>query len=159
MLINFGSVTIPLGLSGTWQWVQTIVGNRRRGAPFLTEIRAGSGLDNLYPYPFSPIGPGTETEDSPGQVLLRDPQPFTFYQVDDSYSTYLMFKPNVGGATHWVPMRKVSWRWGGKATHFTGSGWMGSEFSNPPPVVIGIATIVEYPEWTRNSRTFSFVPQ
>jgi hypothetical protein len=159
MLVNFGSVTIPLGLSGTWQWVQTIVGNRLRATPALTEIRAGSGLDNLYPYPFSDIGADTEAEDSPGQGLLRDPLLFDFYQVSDSYSTYLMFKPSVSGTTHWVPMRKVSWSWGGKARHFTGTDWVGSEFSAPPPVVSGIATVVEYPRWTINSNTLRFVRQ
>jgi hypothetical protein len=93
MLVNFGSVTIPLGLSGTWQWVQTIVGNRQRATPFLTEVRSGSGLDTLYPMPFSDVGTGTQAEDSPGQGLLRDAVGFSFYQVNDSYSTYLMFKP------------------------------------------------------------------
>jgi hypothetical protein len=159
MLVNFGSVTIPLGLSGTWQWVQTITKNRLRGSPFVTEIASGSGLDTLYPYPFSRVGTGTEAEDSPGQVLLRDNNLFDFYQVSDNYITYLMFKPNVSGPAHWVPMRRVIWRWGGKASYFTGTGWAGSALSSPPPVIGGLVTEVEYPRWTINSNKILFVRQ
>src|SRR5262249_2756017 len=115
MLMDYGSVSIPLGLSGTWQWVQVITTTRQRANPNLTEIRSGSGLDNFYPMPFSPAGTGTEVEDSPGQLLLRENVLLTFYQVNDNFITYLMFKPNVSGATHWVPMRRVIWSWSGKA--------------------------------------------
>ena len=65
-----------------------------------------------------------------------------------------MFKPNVGGATHWVPMRRVIWSWGGKATHFTGTGWAGAEFSNPNPVIGGVVTEVEYPQMKREGKLF-----
>src|SRR5882672_5625075 len=47
---------------------------------------------SLYPLPFSEVGTGTEVEDSPGQGLERDSALFSFYQVNNSHITYLMFK-------------------------------------------------------------------
>lgn len=110
---------VPSGFSGETQWVQ--IANVRRyrtlnsGQPQRYIV---SGLDSMYPYPTPPASPES-TADSPA-LRLRPADPpaiiplppfvpvfedtITDAAAEDSFSMYLMFKPDTTGSI-WVPLR------------------------------------------------------
>ncbi|HWQ33806.1 MAG TPA: hypothetical protein VNQ79_13230, partial [Blastocatellia bacterium] len=138
MQMNYSDVTIPLNMTGQWQWVQTSSINRTI-VDSVSHTWVDYGLDGLYPYSTS-----TVFEDSSGQQLLSGLASVT---CSDSFEVFLMFKPDSQNA-HWVPMKKGSWSWYGQATYSMFSGWSLASSSNPNPTVI---EQVHFPTWNKNN--------
>jgi len=117
--ITFSFTISGLGdFSGTGEYVQLADATRTRTSSNGTQQRRAVGLDTYYP---------SLNYDSPTQELDTA---YNQYTINDSFTTFLMFKPDgVPGTSIWVPLRKVNWSWGGTAS-FTGSQWQGSNLFN-----------------------------
>ena len=122
-------------------------------------------LDTKYPYlpepftgnqilagafPADGIVPDLDCIDTP-----RDPVAgLTRIEVDETFRTYLMFRPP-GISSRYVPLRKAVWKWGGVA----------SSANNWNPIIDPKSTdseqsgaeCMEHPEWTENSKTEELV--
>lgn len=134
------NITIPLGLTGQWQWVQTVSEDRKSG----TFSSKGFGLDQFYP-----AATGLLFEDSPGQRLTSGGTDDANSPMiaNDTFDTYLMFMPNLPNA-HWVPMKKVHWNWFGDARK--SSGWSLLSSGAAPTTV---SNQVDFPTWEKNHLT------
>jgi hypothetical protein len=105
----FATVSVPAGFSGSNQWVQ-IINFENRGHQFTNGVwyvkSVTNVLDTFYPY-----APNiSQTSDSPGEGVDPTDEGIS---ASDSFSMWLMFKPNDG---QWVPLKKVDWNWGGAGT-------------------------------------------
>ena len=143
------TISMPDGFSGSTEWVQVV------NETVHTKLRASDGkwmryagrseLDTQYPYP-SASPDGSTTKDTPGGHLEYG---FLEYNVvTSSYTMWLLFMPAPSGS-HWVPLRAVSWNWGGSAANGT-AGWAlesGSATNSVNPVDSDAQT---YPWWTDN---------
>jgi hypothetical protein len=150
-----GSVTMPSGFTGDFQWAQLITGTTRTivmNDGSLKRLSASGVLDTVYPYPTSILGTNV-ADDTPALELTND---FTSASIDDNYSMWLMFKPSgVSGTSIWVPLRKVDWSWTATATR-SGSTWTkGTSSNSPSPFDADAAT---HPTWTNNITNFTFQP-
>ncbi len=149
-----GSVATPQAWSpGTWSWVQLIKTRREfTNPPNGNSTHIGDGvswkLDKSYPYSGGFVADGQinrQIGDSPSEgadSLFR-----TTIRINDSFQTYLMFRPN-GTDSRDVPMRKANWNWGGEAT--AADNWVA--VSNP----VGEADAQgaennNHPQWTANT--------
>jgi hypothetical protein len=141
MKIVYSGVFIPLGLNGQWQWFQTFSADRKFGNSSERYGWMAYGLDRFYP---TPVSTPNEFQDAPAQIL--DVPGRTFTTVNDNFDTYLMFKPDLTNA-HWVPIKRIHWRWYGHATRGTFSGWELIYSENPNAVDFNQ---VEFPTWESN---------
>jgi hypothetical protein len=136
------NITIPLGLMGQWQWVQTVAADRTSG----TLHDSGFGLDHFYP-----AATGLNFEDSPAQQLTSGGTDVTYSPTigNDAYDTYLMFMPNLPNA-HWVPMKKVHWNWFGTATESFFGSW---SLESSGTGTVTVSNQVDFPTWSMNHIT------
>ncbi len=147
------SATLPPGVAGQIVWVQVVNLSTRKRKPNLgnEQVLQGAGLDTLFP-----MGIDTASEnDSPLQPL--DPScDYTSVSANDSFSTFLMFKPQVAsGQSIYVPLRHISWSWAGTGTRGSNcTSWTLSNVSrtvNPQSM-----DTLEHPEWVANITQFEF---
>jgi hypothetical protein len=133
------NITIPLGLTGHWQWVRTVAADRTSG----TLHASGFGLDAVYPSSL-----GLQDEDSPAQQLTSGGVDIANSPMicNDAFDTYLMFMPDLQNA-HWVPMKKIHWNWFGTATEsFFGTWSLESSGTDTTTV----SNWVDFPTWGVN---------
>jgi hypothetical protein len=108
------------------------------------------GLDTQYPYGgISSQSTNFEWTDSPGQQLSVA---LWLYEAN-SFSTYLMFQPNVGGNSVAVPMYKTEWNWYGSATNNPWGLKSGSAAASPAAVT------EQFPNWTHIIAGLNTMPQ
>jgi hypothetical protein len=145
------SITVPIGFSGSIQWVQVINSFSLRyqandGSEIWYRWSDTNGLDGAYPY-----SSNVATEDSPGVSI--DQGGANCWVAKNLTSTadfdmWLEFQPPGG---HWVPLRKVNWSWGGGATlvgtDCLPSDWTGENFTNTPNP--SDFETEEYARWTK----------
>jgi hypothetical protein len=150
-ITSSSSISIPIGFSGTEQWVQVInsfsISFQTNDAPGAWYRWSGAnGLDGSYPYSSNP----TSAEDSPGVDLTHgNPNCWLAKRLMNTADcdTWLEFRPTGG---HWVPLRMAHWSWSGEAilagTNCLNSDWTGTNFTNTvnPPY----ADTEEYARWT-----------
>jgi hypothetical protein len=128
---------------GDFQWVQRIKScliRYRTASGDRKYYQDGNGLDKSYPY-------GTEAdgahEDSPG--ISIDPERFgTVWLLESaSFETWLEFRPD--SASHWVPLRRIEWGWGGEAVLSNGQWILANphDVANPSDVEEEV-----YPQWS-----------
>lgn len=142
------TITIPSGFSGSTEWVQLADPLRRRKKPDGTWDRwAGAGLDTDYPY-----SAATSTTDSPATSLDSG---YVEKTANDSFTMYLMFQPS-GFGSIFVPLRQVSWSWGGDAV-YSGGTWL-LPFSHNTLNPVDTDT-TSFPEWTRNAANNTWQPE
>ena len=68
-------------------------------------------------------------------------------EITESFQTYLMFRP-AGTASRYVPLRKINWNWGGKAT--ATDNW--TNVTDPVSVADAEgAETNQHPEWDDNA--------
>ena len=135
------------------------------------------GLDISYPYPYGYTKGGTTA--NPTFTLVRsnyiwevgstgysDDQPFQYFATadvdqggslwhdsgtNDSFDTWVMYQPPAaGGGTIYVPLMKLTWRWGGYASRSrTSSGvWSAWTSGEGTPFAEGSPAITDaYPSW------------
>jgi hypothetical protein len=125
--VRFDLVTFsePAGFAGgATAWWQVINSTERWrydcGGAWLA---AGSLLCDL-PFPYST---DAYSDDSPGQVFESTSY---YYAIDDTFSTYLMYKPT-GSAAIWVPVVKEEWGWHA-TTHHDILWWLDSSRKDEP---------------------------
>ncbi|MBX3245341.1 MAG: hypothetical protein KF685_12895 [Acidobacteria bacterium] len=146
------SVTPPSGVSGQVVWARVANTIRKRTPTGESQqTLQGIGLDGVFP-DLPDIG---ENEDSPYQPA-EPPCSYTFISANDSFTTWILFKPSVANVTTiYVPLKKVSWSWSGTATRGTEcNSWTltnASRTQNPT----GVNTI-DYPEWVANIEDFTW---
>ncbi|CAN5691336.1 hypothetical protein BH20ACI4_BH20ACI4_23100 [soil metagenome] len=149
-----GSVALPSGVTGETIWVQVVNSSRRTRRPNggREEILQGSGLDTEFPYG----EPNTADEaDSPYEPLEM-PCNYVAVSANDSFSTYLLFKPQVtNGTSIYIPLKKVDWSWSGTGTRgLSCSSWTLSNPTNTQNPT-GMDT-TEHPEWVTNITQFDY---
>jgi hypothetical protein len=143
------SITMPNGFSGTNEWVQEITSTLRRaqtndGSGAWYRLQASGVLDTHYPYP--PIS-SDSTRDAPGQGLNSQWQNIS---ISDNFNMWLMFKPTGG---QWVPLKVVTWNWGGTASQTGGVWTLNSSNNIVNPVGVDSLT---YPSWTNSIVNFNY---
>ncbi|BAC90858.1 choice-of-anchor tandem repeat GloVer-containing protein [Gloeobacter violaceus] len=133
IVFNRTRLSNPTGFSGKWEWVQLANINRRRfrtdtntwerfvgvGVLDCTVSEGTNAADcSTYNYAATVI----RTSDSPRTPLSKSfniplTPPINRAEVDESFSMYLMYQPTgaAGANAIWVPLRKVTWSWHGKA--------------------------------------------
>jgi hypothetical protein len=137
----------------TNEWVQMVTSTLRTlltdsGTNVWYKLQATNVLDTTYPYPNDP---GVDTSsDSPGQGVNFSTEAVS---VSDNFNRWLMFKPNGG---QWVPLRVVTWSWGGSGTNIAGSWTLTSSNNAVNPTDTGTTN---YPQWTGNITNFTFQPE
>src|SRR5262245_14236468 len=139
MDMNGGLVTIPLGLTGQWQWVQTVAADRTSGPLHAS----GFGNDKFYP-----AGTGLNFDDSPAQQLTSGGTDVANSPMicNDAFDTYLMFRPDLPNA-HWVPMKKIHWNWFGTATESIFGTW---SLESKGTDTTTVSNQVDFPTWSIN---------
>lgn len=96
-----------------------------------------NALDGSLPY-----SANTGTEDSPGVAIESDT---TSLSRSDSFDMWLEFKPGDAQAqSHWVPLRRVHWEWGGTAVKSNGNWLLQSQHNTANPSDVEEQ---EYPRW------------
>jgi hypothetical protein len=136
----YKTISIPLGFSGSNQWVQ-IINSQVRGVQGTNGTwylkQATNVLDTYYPYP----GNNTTVNDTPGEGI-EGSIPVEAVSAADNFSMCLMFKPTGG---QWVPLKVVNWNWGGVGS-LSGTNWVltSSNATNT------IGDLFIYPQWTNN---------
>lgn len=139
------NLTIPSGFTGDTVWVQLVNASRvRRRSDGTNDVSEGTGLDSRFPYSSSDPN-AIETADSPGLRLTLE---YDYATVNDSFQTWLMFKPS-GTNSIYVPLRRVNWSWAGAAERPGTLNWTlvpgsASNTQNPPD-----ADSTTHPTWTR----------
>ncbi|MEO8657452.1 MAG: IPT/TIG domain-containing protein [Bryobacteraceae bacterium] len=135
-------VTPPQGFGpGSIQWVQLVPSSTLslfkslNHAPYQT--CSGSGLDTKYPA--TTLSTFT---DSPNLTL--DPISNVEEQVDDSYNTYLLWKPNSDGI--FVSIAHAVWSWAADVVS-SGPGWSLKSQTAPGAVVTSTSI---FPIWSTN---------
>ena len=125
------------GGGGGWNFVQLVYPNRTRTYHGVLQGFSLNGrgpvLDNTYPYypdPFDPApnSPGTVPAD--GSMDYNGDRPATGLEwpdvtqttANDSFETWLMYRPP-GDDSTFVPIKKLSWNWGGVATANASGVW------------------------------------
>jgi hypothetical protein len=138
------SITIPSGFTGTTEWIQMANSNRTFQPNVGSQVVfTASGLDTTYPYSFN-----NSTADSPGTAFSACD--FTSATTNDSFTMWLMFKPNVssGFTAIWVPLRAVSWSWTADASRNAGTcNWTLNSSSKSATDADSTA----HPQWTSNA--------
>ena len=151
------SVTTPEGWTdGQFVYAQLIKSKREfTNPPSGNATVLGDGVtwkhDGEFPYgtaaaTFTADGetPGIHG-DSPSEAadsVFRDT-----IEITESFQTYLMFKP-AGTASRHVPLRKINWNWGGKAT--AADNW--AAVTDPVSEVDeASAETDQHPEWDDNT--------
>ncbi len=153
--LHFGVKSGPVGirfsctnvLPGQFQWVQVghVVTRVKDGVSNRWYRAEGDGLDTSYPYPKEKAY-GIEldfADDSPGVGLVAGSE----LTRADSYTMHLMFKPSAASGPQWVPLRKVSWNWGGHAI-LTNGNW--GKVDGNPSVDSSDSDCTQYPVWQSN---------
>ena len=81
--------------------------------------------------------------------------------VNDSASAWLMFNPNINNSI-WVPLKKVTWSWGGSVRHIPddpGNYWEkvpGTNYLSSTPTATDTTS---FPHWTLNIAPHTFTCQ
>jgi hypothetical protein len=157
-IIFSNSTTTPSGFSGNTEWIQEITSTLRReqlndGSGAWYRLQTTNVLDTSYPYPDT-IAVNV-SEDSPGKILNSS---IMAVSVSDNFDRWLMFKPTGG---KWVPLRKVSWNWGGAAslsgTNWTETNWVLTSSNNSVNPTDTDST--NYPQWNSNITNSTFQPE
>lgn len=145
------SYTNPPGFSGNyqyWQVVDSTVRKKKNQFGQLLQFSAAKVLD-AAPYWDDGIG---MTHDSPSQAV----QYGDYVYADDALTMYLMYRPIGGSGNIFVPLKKVSWTWGGEAI-YTNSSWNLTTSPDQRSHVDAVDTS-EHPEWTNIVKTLSDAP-
>jgi len=110
------------------------------------------GLDSIFPFKWNKwggvyqTGQGGGFVDSPNQPLSRAPL-FDYYHADESYVTYILFRPKWG---EWVPLMKVAWGYAGRVERIDGS-FDYRELPGTPDQWVGqMQATSDHPTWTWN---------
>jgi hypothetical protein len=112
----------PSGHPGTFWWVQVVASSSWTDTPIppyegQTCSFAPGALDTQFPY-----DTGAHAADTPSTGLLSE---MSQISSSDSFSTYLMWNPNVGtgsNASIPVPLGAVAWGWSGDAVQDESTG-------------------------------------
>ncbi len=137
----------PQGGQGAYQWVQlgSVTTRYKNGTDNAWYRAHGSGLDTYYPYPKLRVNNivTADAGDSPGIGLVNG---VLEYSRDDSFEMHLMFNPSPAIGTSWVPLRKISWSWSGRAILSNGAFYLSQPAQN-----FGVdSNSTNHPEWTSN---------
>ncbi len=147
------SISIPVGFSGTNDWVQVVDSSRS----LIDENSGGHTLlfAGLPPYrdtyPWTSFLIDEHPIDDPSQQLESE---HLRYEVSDSYRMWMMFKPNLPGV--WVPLRAVNWGWNGIVTNGP-SGWV-LQTSPNSCYVDSVEDTEEYPTWKSQIQNCFWAP-
>ena len=175
------SVNTPAGWgAGDLCWVQLIKSKRNYTYTGGVITKLGDGesfkLDTSYPYgrtyPANGSVPsGDDCSDTPRDPLTGMPtgSPPAIarnrIKVDETFETYLMFKPSgLAAECRYVPLQKVTWRWGGVAS--SENSWdpiterppRDPNNSDPNVSEIPGTECTDHPEWTDNTTSDREVP-
>jgi hypothetical protein len=138
--------------SGSWDFLSAQIGNTT-STSYQTNgtnvVGVGAGLDAQYPDSTFHLGVNEVDSDSPAEPL-----PSTLRKAfrADSFSTYLLFKPEGGMA---VPMRRFDWNWSGIATNSTSS-WTLVPGSESSTISANNVDTTSYPLWTNLLQNLSY---
>jgi hypothetical protein len=154
------TVTVPAGVDGWIKDVQTIVTRRRQSGKIWTVpgtkvVPPNPQLDVVNPYTQPPVFriefpvkvtagksySDNVTMDQPSLPLLGSST-----AAEDSFSYYLMYKPDTPNAI-WVPIAKAEWYWKGQAV-LIGATWT-LAVRDAPSNPSGDET-TRFPEYTSN---------
>jgi hypothetical protein len=137
---NPPAVTIPPAFPGLLTWVQVVNGdfynltNSVGGVTF--KPICGSAVDNAlnqggYTYT---AGTPTTVNDSPYVPVPTLPGPvYDLVALNESYSMYLMYQPNLSGSIP-VPVAVIPWNWSGQAASYdNGVTWV-KTYGNASPI-------------------------
>jgi Bacterial TSP3 repeat len=153
-----GSVTTPAGWpDGKFVYAQLIKSKRNyTNPPSGNATVLGDGVTWKHDGPF-PYGGAAATFTANGQVInnhgdspseAADSDLRTTIEIAESFQTYLMFRPD-GSASCYVPLRKINWNWGAKAT--AADSW--AAVTDPVSVVDAASVETDlHPEWNDNAR-------
>lgn len=147
----FFSAATP-GFAGDFQWAQLTNSTRRyfRVGENRWHRSVAIGLDSLGGYPTTV---GSKFADSPGMAL--DAATITKAEVDETFGTWLMYKPTREDSI-FVPLARLDWRWAGKATH-GGQNWALDAGSGVDPDPQKHDT-TEFPIWDERAE-FDYQPE
>ncbi len=136
-----------------------------------------TGMDISFPYPYGYTKGGTAANPTftlvnsnytweVGSTGYSDDQPFQYYATtavdgggnlwhdsgaNDSFDTWVMYQPpSAGGGTIYVPLMKLTWKWGGFASRYITSRGVWSSWTSGEgtPFTEGSPAITEaYPSW------------
>ena len=140
-------------------------------------IATPTGLDISYPYPYGYTKGGTAANPTftlvksnytweVGSTGYSDDQPFASYTTtdvdsggnlwhdsgaNDSFDTWVMYQPPpAGGGTIYIPLMKLTWKWGGFASRYRDASGVWSAWTSGlgTPFTEGSPAITEaYPSW------------
>lgn len=160
-----GSVTTPAGWpSGEWSYVQLVKSQRNYtyAGGATTHLGDGNSFKLDHQYPYSRIFPangtvatGDDCSDTPRDSLTGKPDPNgpvtnrTSISVDDTFGTYVMFKPPGGAFSRHIPLRKARWMWGGTAS--ASNNWNPITGKKSPGSETTGAECIDHPKWTDNT--------
>ncbi|MGI8467656.1 MAG: hypothetical protein ACR2N3_04315 [Pyrinomonadaceae bacterium] len=149
------SATLPSGVSGDIVYVQTVSSHRtRKPVGGNEQVLQGIGLDSEFPYEAPNEG---VTSDFPNQPL-DVPCNYTSVSADESFTMYLMFKPQVStGDSIYVPLRKIDWNWSGTGNRGSScSSWVLTSANPSSPQSLTSEETIDFPEWVTNINQFTF---
>ena len=108
--------------NSTLRWIQEVNSSSRQFQTNTTEwawyerqiaLETNSVLDTGFPYPGS-VSPA-EAIDAPAEALDNSTNSvWKTVSTSDNFTMWLMFQPTNG---QWVPLRSVTWTWGGGNSH------------------------------------------
>jgi hypothetical protein len=103
-------------------------------------------LDTDYPY--NDIANAESENDSPASQILDG---FDAVNYSENFTMWLMFKPD-GANSQWIPLRKVSWAWGGAGNLVTNGfaiNWVQTSTNNPGNPTDAVS--FDHPQWYWNA--------
>lgn len=170
-MVMTGVVTTPseYGSGNGWQAIQLIQLGRSRVLNGATQTEMSgidevgwftSGLDLILPmapatgFFLADGNPGQpKPHDTPGETL-KYAGGATSYTIGDAFNTFMMYTPpdavTVGGTnlkSIAVPLKKITWSWGGSALRNTDGTWGPLTGATNPNPATGTDSFGAFPEW------------
>ncbi|MEW6238784.1 MAG: hypothetical protein AB1656_25655 [Candidatus Omnitrophota bacterium] len=138
--ITFTASYSANGTNGVPYWIQVINHTLREHVDnnyIFSRFEKYNVSDVTIPY-----GTGLFIEDTPNKIV---PANYMASQASDSYSTWLMFKSNIGGSIP-VPLSKIDWNWSVQSIHSGDWGYVGSRDVSSPTYI----SAFPFPQWSGN---------